>query len=288
MFSSSIFIYFMLKTKLIHVKMKSVKIILLILTTFLLLTCEEKTFNKLTGEGTLLKEIAANGEIYYNYTYNDANLIQEEKSKFRYTEHHYNNKDQLLQSDFYIDESISSSNSTVVAEAINRTDWVTTENTQMNSYTTFEYDTYGQLKKTIFYQLKDSSSKYSTYVYNNGKMEKRTTYINNEPAILDAYYYDQNGNLIKEEKYNFTPDGQPILSTSTEYQFDDKNNMFISFRALMIPGEHTNKNNILKKIYTIFLEDGSISDVQTTDYSYEYNGKGFPERRNDGFEYTYY
>lgn len=268
--------------------MKPVNLIILILTAFLMLTCKDKVYNELTGEGTLIKEIAANGEIYNSYTYNKADLVQEEKSKYRFTEHHYNDKNQLVQSDTYLDESITSNNPAILEEAKNRTDWVTPENTEMNSYTTFEYDSKGQLKKTTQFNLKDTSSTYSTYVYNNDKIEKRTTYHNNEPALLDVYYYDQYGNLITEERYTFNTEGKPEISTSTEYHLDDKNNMYISFRALMIPGEHTNKNNILKKIYTTYSADGSVNDVQTTEFTYEYNTKDFPERRSDGFEYTYY
>ncbi len=68
--------------------MKPAYLIILLLIAFSLVTCQEKTYNELTGEGTLLKEIAANGETYNEYTYNDANQIKEEKSKYSYTEHH--------------------------------------------------------------------------------------------------------------------------------------------------------------------------------------------------------
>lgn len=269
--------------------MKPYNLFIILLIAFSMLTCEEKTYNELTGEGTLLKEIAANGEIYFKYTYNEADFVKEEKSKYHYTEHHYNSKNQLIQSDNYWDESITSSNSTVLQEAINRTEWVTPENTEMDSYITFEYNSIGQLKKTTVYNLKDNSSTYSTYTYNNDKILERTSYNDDQQSALEAYYYDQYNNLTKKEKYVFLGDVQPKLSSSTEYFYDGENNPYFSFRALMIPGEHTNKNNIIKQVYTIYsLTDNSVEDVQTTEYSYEYNAKGFPERRDDGFEYTYY
>ncbi len=174
-------------------------------------------------------------------------------------------------------------------QALSRTEWVTPENTEMDSYTTFEYNSKGQLTKSTMHLLKDSTSTYSTYTYNNDKIEKRTSYYNDQPAMFDEYVYDQNGNLTKEERYFFNTEGKPELATSTEYQFDNKNNSYISFKALMVPGEHTNRNNISKKIHTIYSSsDGSVEDVQTTEYSYQYNAKGFPEQRNDGFEFTYY
>ena len=62
--------------------MKPYNLFIILLIAFSMLTCEEKTYNELTGEGTLLKEIAANGEIYFKYTYNEADFVKEEKSKY--------------------------------------------------------------------------------------------------------------------------------------------------------------------------------------------------------------
>ncbi len=268
--------------------MKSGSSIILLLIVFSLLSCEEKTYNELSGEGTLLKEVAANGEIYYKYTYNDAEMIKEEKSKYHYIEHFYNSDNLLTQTDHYWDESITSSNSSIFQEALDRSDWVTPENTERDSYTTFEYNSIGQLIKSTDH-LANNSSDFFNYLYNNGMIEKRISYHDNQQSTLETYYYDQYSNLIKTEKYVFLSDVQPKLSTATEYYFDSKNNPYYSFRTLIIPGEHTNKNNIIKKVYTVYSPaDGSVEDVQTTEYSYEYNAKGFPERRNDGIEYTYY
>ena len=95
--------------------------------------------------------------------------------------------------------------------------------------------------------------------------------------------------MLKVEKYIFTDDGQPVLLSSKQYYFDKKNNAYLSFNALLIPGEHTNKNNAVKEVYTIYsLTDGSVDDVQTIEYTYTYNAKDFPEQRSDGIEYTYY
>ena len=267
--------------------MKPGNLFILLLLAFSLLTCEEKTFNELTGEGTLLKEVVADGNIYYKYTYNDKSLIKEEKSQFRFTEHFYNSKNQLTQSDHYWDESIISSNSEILQETLDQTEWISPENSERDSYSTFEYKSNGQLKKSII-RLKNTNSNYSTYVYNDGKIEKRTTYLDNQPVSLEAFYYDQSDNLTKIEKYFFNSEVQPKLATSTEYFYDDKNNPYISFRSLMIPGKHTNKNNIVKDIYTTYSDDGTVEDIQTTEYSYSYNTKDFPIQRSDGFEYTYY
>ena len=106
---------------------------------------------------------------------------------------------------------------------------------------------------------------------------------------FETYDYDQNGNLLNVEKYLYLTDDQPVLMSSTEYFYDKQNNAYLSFSALMIPGEHTNKNNVVKEVYTLYsLTDGSVEDTQTKEYSYNYNVKEFPEQRSDGIEYTYY
>ena len=51
---------------------------------------------------------------FTEFTYNEANLVTEEKSKFFYTKHNYNENNQLISSDSYWDLSMASSNSTVV------------------------------------------------------------------------------------------------------------------------------------------------------------------------------
>jgi hypothetical protein len=269
--------------------MKAVNFIFILLTAISIISCEEKTFNDLTGEGTLLKEVVVEGEIIYKYTYNDANLVKEEKNKFHYTEHKYNNKNQLIQSDYYWDERIASSNLSTLQEALDRNDWVTPENTERDLYTTFEYDSNGQLKRSTIHRLNSNDSEYSTYVYADGKIEKQISYYNNQQTSLKNYYYDQYDNLLKVEKFIFTDDVQPVLSSSNEYYFDKKNNAYLSFNLLIIPGVHTNKNNVIKEDYTIYsMTDGSVENVQTNEYTYTYNAKDFPEQRSDGTKYTYY
>lgn len=268
--------------------MKTSIIIFILLITTSLFSCEEKTFNELTGEGTLLKEIIAEGEINFKYTYNDANLVKEEKSKYHYTEHIYNSKNQLKQTNHYFDISIASSNSAVLQEALDRTEWVTPENTERSSYVTFEYITNGKLTASTIHRANNINDR-STYEYHNDLIKKRILHNEGQVSAMEVYFYDENDNVIKLEKYSYISGSQPVLTSTNEYFFDDNNNPYLSFKALMIPGKHTNKNNITKEIYTIYsLTDGSVEDVQTSEYSYNYNAKGFPVKRSDGIEYTYY
>lgn len=78
-------------------------------------------------------------------------------------------------------------------------------------------------------------------------------------------------------------------SSNTTYEYDDKNNAYASLGFLRdIAG--LNKNNVTKEVYTR-LGDNQYS--RTTNYSYEYNDKGFPTKITEtqtssyGNTYTY-
>ena len=72
------------------------------------------------------------------------------------------------------------------------------------------------------------------------------------------------------------------------FVFDNKNNPYFSLRSLLIPGQNTNVNNIVKETYTLHFEvDKFIQPVQITEYSYEYNLMDYPVKRSDGWEFIY-
>jgi len=270
--------------------MKTKSILFIIIIFLSILSCDKESLFEESGDGTLLKSVLIEGEIYYDYTYNKAGLILEEKSKFHYSKHHYNSKNQLFQSDHYWDERIASSSSFVLEEAMKRKEWVSPENTERDVYSTFEYKPNGQLEKKITILINNDYQSFDTYSYNkNGRIERRTSYHENKASVYDDYFYDSKGNLIKQQHYNILNSGKNELQTTTEYELDYKHNPYLAFRGLMIPGQNTNPNNITKEIYTIHFEvDKFIKPVQITENNYEYNSMGFPIKIGDGFEYVYY
>ncbi len=260
--------------------------ILLFILAFV--SCETENQVEETVNNTLLKQVFAGGEIYYKYTFNSAGLIAEEKSKLHYTKHLYNNANQLIQSEYYWDKRMVSSSMQVLEEAMKRTEWVTPGNTERESYFSFEYDKSGKLEKRYIYRMNGGGNSYEVFTYDkNGRIEKRTSFYENKISLYDVYFYDGKGNLIKQQRFSVSS-GTPNLQTTTEYKFDNKHNPYFSFRKLLIPGQNTNMNNIVKETYTLHFEvDKFIQPVQTTEYSYEYNSKDYPVKRSDGFEYIY-
>ena len=77
--------------------------------------------------------------------------------------------------------------------------------------------------------------------------------MTSETGYID-YLYDYKGNLIKEILYDISETGVAELSTTTKYLFDSKQNPYQSFKSLMIPGIYTNRNNIIKEIYTVHVK----------------------------------
>jgi hypothetical protein len=269
--------------------MTSFKYHLLFVVLVFLSSCNHDDFSDEIFNGTLLTEVRMGNEVYYRYTYTEANLILEEKSKFHYSKYQYNNRTQLIHSDHYWDERVASSNSVTLENAMQRTEWVNPGNTQKDTYFSFEYQKSGNLEKRIVHRLNNNTSSVDFFRYNKqGKIDRRTWYDDGKESGYDTYFYDERGNLSKVERYHILQDGSHKLQTTTEYEFDDKNNPYYSFRSLLIPGKNTNVNNIIKETYTLHFEvDKFIQPVQTTEYSYEYNSLDYPVKRSDGWEFIY-
>ena len=88
------------------------KIILLLILLPLVISCEKE--NLVVTENThipLIYKVISGDKTYAEYTYNDENLVMEEKSKFHYTKYNYNDKNELTSSEHYFDMAMASSDS---------------------------------------------------------------------------------------------------------------------------------------------------------------------------------
>ena len=255
----------------------------------LLSSCSNDDFSDEYTNGTLLSEVRVGNEVYYRYTYTEADIILEEKSKFHYSKYQYNSNNQLIISEHYWDESIASSSSNVIQQAIERKDWVTPENTEKDSHNNFQYNSDGKLIKRITHRENMGDESVDQFSYNSqNQIAKRIWYRGNKESGYDLYFYDNKGNLNKQQRYYILENGEHQLQTTTEYEFDNKNNPYFSLRSLLIPGQNTNVNNIVKETYTLHFEvDKFIQPVQIKEYSYEYNSMDYPVKRSDGWEFIY-
>lgn len=237
----------------------------------------------------LLSKVIIADQPYHEYLYNDANLISEEKSKFDFTMHQYNDKNQLVTTDYYGDDAILSSSPEVQETVLNRKDWVNPDNSEKGGSVKYEYNNNEQLIKTTFSRPLVSNTEYSEFTYDvDDRISRQTLYWENKISGYIDYLYDGSGNLIKEILYYVPSTGVAEMSTITRYEFDNKQNPYKSFNSLMTPGINTNRNNIIRETYTIhFKVDQGPETVQITETSYAYNDKGYPIRKNGTVGYVY-
>jgi hypothetical protein len=264
------------------------KIFYLILIPFMILgSCVKEKEPQIENENIpLLSKELYSDDLYFEYTYNEANLLKERKTKWSYTYYSYNNDNQLVSYDMYEDLRIASSDWETAQQAMNRTDWVTPENTEISGRGTYSYS-HDKLTKVTVARLPSGSKTYVTFEYDlNGRIGKKVFYYNNQPSSFIEYSYDEKGNLILETHKDIV-DGNPVISITEEYEFDDKNNPYKAFKRLMLPGEYTNENNIVKRTMTLFFDVYGVDKVQVTESTYEYNLQGYPIKKNNMVRYEY-
>lgn len=225
----------------------------------------------------LLSKVLVNGVTFSEYSYNNENMISEEKNKFSYIKHNYNSKNLFANSDFYYDFSLDS---------MQRKVWVNSQNTEKSLSKVFEYIDNEKLR-IIYTRPSGNNSEFSDFTFKNNRVIKQTMYWENKISGHIDYLYDEAGNLIKKIKYVLSAENEELITT-TDYEYDNMQNPYKSFKKVLDPGINTNQNNITKETYVIqFDVAASIQKVQITENSYTYNAKGYPIKANGNIEYKY-
>jgi hypothetical protein len=236
----------------------------------------------------LLSKVFFDDDIYIEYTYNKSGLPAEEKSRFHYSKHNYNDSNQLISSDFYWDVSMASSDSRIVETGMNRKEWVNPFNTPLSLIHRFEYDNDGEMIRKAYFRTSDNYPDIEEFLYENDKIIRSVSYYYKVKSGYTDYFYDDRGNLVRLLKYSITASGNEELVCSKEYELDNMKNPYYAFRNQGSPGKYTNPNNILKETTTFNFEtDPGIQNIQVTNTSYEYDDLGYPVRVNGTVRYVY-
>jgi hypothetical protein len=274
--------------KMNDMKLKKIYSCLLLVAIFL--SCQKEEQVIIVNPGvSMLSSVLIDKQLFNEYKYSNVNLISEEKSKFDYTLHQYNDKNQLLSTDYYGNNDILSSDLLVYESALNRKEWVTPMNGTKGGTIKYDYNSNGELIKTTYSRPLNSSSEYSEFSYDaNNRISRQIMYWENVKTGYTDYSYDAKGNLIKEILNSVSSTGVAELSTTILYEFDNQKNPYESFSKSKIPGINTNSNNIVKETYTIHLGvNQGTEKIQVTETSYKYNGNGYPVSKNNNVEYIY-
>jgi hypothetical protein len=244
-----------------------------------------------SGNPSVLKlsKVLIDNQSADEYVYNNLNLVIEEKSKLDYMSNRYNEKGQLVSTDYYGNEDLLSSDLQIFQAAMNNKVWVTPANGVKCGTMTYEYNVKGQLTKSIYSRQGSAISEYSEFSYDaNNRVIRQTMYWENVVNGYIDYSYDAKGNMIKEMLFNPTSSGIAELITTTQYSFDSERNPFKYAGNATIPGINTNLNNIIKETYTIhFPADQGSDKIEITSSTYAYNGIGYPITKNSNVSYVY-
>jgi len=231
----------------------------------------------------LLSKVIIDAVLCSEYSYNDANQVIEERSKYEYIQHHYNTQHRIVSSDLYEDLSLASSSSNVIEAAQKRMEWISPLNSPRTNRRTYEYDEKGRLTRS------SDNLGILTYQYDGkGRIWRQTFQQDKNISICIDFAYDRKGNVIKMSQLEINRSGVLHLLSTYEYEFDNKFNPYRAFKSLMIPGKNTNYNNITKEIYTVYeMVDHPGGEKQIKKYSYEYNDKGYPVTMNKTTAFIY-
>jgi hypothetical protein len=256
----------------------------------ILYSCQEKDYEiDIKADVPKIKKVIIADQPFYEYSYTNADIVSQERSMFNSTTFSYNDKAQLMITDYYSDNALLGNDLQVIENALAGKGLLNLTDSQKGGTLEFKYDIYGQLIKTIFGGASGSNPESSEFSYDsNSRIGRQTLLWENKIIGYIDYLYDGGGNLIKETLFSITSSGIPELNTTTQYEFDSYQNPFKAFYRLMTPGINTNPNNIIKETYTIHFKPGQGTDiVQITINSYDYDSKGYPVRKNGNIEFLY-
>jgi hypothetical protein len=267
-----------------------IKILYLCLFCFAIsFSCKKDNYLKMDStESLMLSQILIDKTPSFEYTYNSAKFINEEKSKFAYSVNHYNDLNQLVTVEYYANFDILSNNPQVAEAAMNQKSWFTPTKSNQTGNNKFEYNDKGQLVKTI-YTPATGSKQSSQFSYNEDENinDQRLFWEDTQIGHIE-YLYDFAGNLVEEILFTVSATGGQELNTTTVYDYDNKQNPYKHISRLMTPGVNTNVNNITMETQTIHLSAAQGGDiVVVTKNSYKYNTSGYPISKNGNVEYIY-
>ena len=265
------------------------RIYLALLIGIVFLSCEKSNDQIVERNNSgLLSKVLISGTAYMEYTYTSSGLIQEEKSWGSYTKHTYNSSDLLVKSESYVDPSIFSSSSNVIAEASKRKEWANPQNTPLDVTNTYTYTKAGVLNQRNVERANGTQCIVKYELNKKGLISKETYYYEGKPSGYIDYSYDERGNLITRSHYFISTDGKSNLSNKTEYEYDNQKNPYFPFNKLLYPGRATNRNNITNESYTAYGATPSVIEWENiTKHEYEYNDLGYPVKVDKETVYEY-
>ena len=243
--------------------------IFLFATSMLLFCCTKKTDNPAERDTNSLKlhKVLSGGKVVQEYDYNQDGLVTRQTfyglgtNKTGETIYIYDSNKKLVKTETFSDVS-----SSIIAQHL------------VYGYAEHLYGPDERVRETRTFSKNGAAYELTsiivpTYDAQGQVISTLQSSVDNKPANLYKYEYDQKGNIVSQELYGFEG-STPNLAFRTTYEHDDKNNPYVNL--LVLPFS-VNKNNITKHTTTNYnLTPGTpvVTSMKTTYKSY--NSAGFP------------
>ena len=250
----------------------------------LILACSKIDKDNYSTDNEHIKSISMNGAVVHKYLYDVAGRIVEENSSIYFKRFLYDKNDRLVKvEEAWDNAAILSLSSSALVE---RTEFMTSQNSTVSNYTLYEYDKAGLLSKTKHYfkPLNDPNGKFElrsirTFEYEGSNIVK----VNgcDETGKVNQYWiytYDKNGNVINEKNYSNNFGQTNELVRETTYKYDNYKNPYHIFSMLGSPGLWSNVNNIIETRTTMYLDAPGVNKYSTSKTTYQYNSNDYPEK----------
>ena len=241
--------------------------------------------------GDYIKSVSENGSIVQKFIYDESGKIVEENSFYNFRKFIYDENERLVKIESAWDRSLLSS-----SMPVQRTEFMTSKNSPVDSYRLYEYDEEGRLSKIENYSdvvsgiIELRSVSIFEYEWKNIVRVNLLNPENNQITQFHVYTYDDYGNVINEKHYSNLFDRNEELIRETFYKYDSYNNPFRIFYLTGSPGIYTNVNNIIETRSILHLDVLGIDKYSTEKRTFKYNSKGYPIKEiteNGEFEYHY-
>ena len=261
----------------------------LLLSIFMFLSCENNEM-KPGMEGSRIHQILQkNGTMVTHFIYSADGNLSETESNLSYSRYTYSDG-KLFKEETATDPNLLSS--TIYNE---KSEFMTAENAEINSYSDYEYAPNGQILSVKNYLKVDNGFEYrsrNTFEYENGKIVRKNLHDKTDKITQQTVYqYDAQGNVILEQSYSFlNSENKPELISEAAYRLDEKSNPFMIYSQLGVPGLFSNPNNIVEVNVTRYTEVKGFENQSVSNSYFEYNSFGYPVKETNGistFLYVY-
>ena len=242
------------------------------------ISCSKEKNEDLCSDPTLMREVRMGKDAVQGLTYNSNCQVNELLEPYQYSKFTYNATGRL----FKIEVAISLNPLSCVAlpggDGGSSGD---PRKAKVTTYYEYEFNGEGIPAKRYMFGLYNNTFQFlscETYHYTNDLIDTVKVYDQNE--ILNNYktYSYENENIKVEKFYTLQQNNDFRLIYAIEYEFDDKFNPFRVLAVMAQPGKYTNTNNIIKE--THISNPGTTEIRYSTNYSYEYNERGYPVKIN--------